>query len=859
MKKFDNALILKILFVISIAIIFFISALTYKHLVTINDYSKMVEHSYKVNLYVEKVMSDLKDAETGQRGYIITKNEKYLEPFYKANRTINHHLNTVLNLTKDNKEQQTRIKKIKQLAEKRLFRLNYNLNLIKKNPLTKVDIGPGKILMDSIRVEIDKMAVLENKTLNERKQKQSQILDLTPIFIYLTLLLTLGIISIAFIRINSDLRTMEDKKNELSISNEMSLLAEELGNFGVWKLDLSNNAYTFSDNMYRILGYEPGAIASTSEAYMERMLPDDQKKVTDLLSKMFETNHFHSLGFRIYRADTNEMRHFTANNKLITDKDGKQYLIGITRDVTEDIKTSEKIEQQNEHLITINNELSVVNESKAFGEIIGKYGNWHWNPATDKWYFSKNLYRILGAEPDSFPANLEYFFKYIHPDDLEMVQQKAQELMTNESLPGFEYRIIQADSGNIIHVKSLGRAIIKKDGEKLVAGVTIDITDEYNQNREILLKNESLSLSETIGDYGTWQWNIKDDTFLFSDHLYELFGFKRGEIDENLQSFMPAIHPDDVKLVSDKVAEMFTTKSFEPFSHRIYRNDDNSLRYLYITSKLITDKKGNEYLLSVTSDITKTISDSIALKEQNRILEANNKELQAFNYVASHDLQEPLRKIQTFISRLEDTEADVLTESGKLYLNRIQSASKRMRILIDDLLQFSRTTRAEKTFEKANLNELLENSKLELAELIREKKAVIQNNELPDLRVIPFQIQQLFTNLIGNSIKYSKTDTIPTIEISGSIVKGQSEELLPKSAQEKFLKIVVSDNGIGFSNDYADKIFELFSRLHNKDEYSGTGIGLAICKKIVENHKGYIFAKGIENQGSQFTIYLPFS
>ena len=180
-----------------------------------------------------------------------------------------------------------------------------------------------------------------------------------------------------------------------------------------------------------------------------------------------------------------------------------------------------------------------------------------------------------------------------------------------------------------------------------------------------------------------------------------------------------------------------------------------------------------------------------------------------------------------------------------------------MRSLIDDLLQFSRTNKSEKVFENADFNELLENSKQDLAQVIETKKATITNEELPVTLAIPFQIQQLFTNLINNSLKYSKTETNPEIKITSSIIKAIDENLLPKKDTTKYYKITFKDNGIGFDNEYAEKIFVLFNRLHNKDEYTGTGIGLSICKKIVENHKGYIFADGTLNVGATFTIFIP--
>jgi light-regulated signal transduction histidine kinase (bacteriophytochrome) len=271
---------------------------------------------------------------------------------------------------------------------------------------------------------------------------------------------------------------------------------------------------------------------------------------------------------------------------------------------------------------------------------------------------------------------------------------------------------------------------------------------------------------------------------------------------------------------------------------------------------VVINRSEKKILIGTTTDVTDEVLASLSLEQQNIELEASNKELLAFNYVASHDLQEPLRKIQTFVSRLSDKEYVNLSDSGKEFIDRINASVNRMRILIDDLLQYSRANKTEKVFENVNLNDLLENAKFDLAQSIEEKNAEIQSEELPTMTVIPFQIQQLFINIIGNSLKYSKQNVVPKIKISSKKVVAFEEEQIPKNTKDKFYKIIFKDNGIGFDKEYAEKIFVLFNRLHNKNEYAGTGIGLAICKKIVENHKGFIFAEGKPNKGSIFTIYL---
>ena len=386
--------------------------------------------------------------------------------------------------------------------------------------------------------------------------------------------------------------------------------------------------------------------------------------------------------------------------------------------------------------------------------------------------------------------------------------------------------------------------------------ISRDLEEMRKKNEQLALNNESNNLTEQIGDFGTWYLNLETNTYTFSENEYKLLGVKPFSFEASLEGFLKYIHPEDLSFVKDIIIKMITKDKVVPFTYRVIRADGN-LRYLRGNGKIVANKSGEKILIGTTSDVTDEVLTNQAIEQRNRELEANNKELQTFNYVASHDLQEPLRKIQTFISRLIDKDLNSLSENGQQYLLRIQDSSQRMRILIDDLLKFSRANKAEQIFEETNLNKLLENSKQELVQIIEEKKATILNDELPNLNVIPFQMQQLFTNLINNSLKYSKENVAPIITINISEVDGFKENVIPANEKKKYYKIIFKDNGIGFDSQYSEKIFLLFNRLHNKGEYSGTGIGLAICKKIVENHKGFIFADGQINIGTTFTIYLP--
>jgi len=225
--------------------------------------------------------------------------------------------------------------------------------------------------------------------------------------------------------------------------------------------------------------------------------------------------------------------------------------------------------------------------------------------------------------------------------------------------------------------------------------------------------------------------------------------------------------------------------------------------------------------------------------------------------VASHDLKEPLRKIQIFAHRILEKVEKEFPSNTIDYFNKIITASSRMQSLIEDLLLFSQTTAGENKFEWIDLNIILEEVLSILSASIEEKNAQIESDALPVLKVIPFQLQQLLLNLISNAIKYSCSTVPPKIKISVQKIKGVALDHPEVVVDKEYFKFSIEDNGIGFAEEHSEKIFELFQRLHNKDKYFGTGVGLAICKKIVHNHNGFILAKSKPQQGAVFSFYLP--
>jgi signal transduction histidine kinase len=256
--------------------------------------------------------------------------------------------------------------------------------------------------------------------------------------------------------------------------------------------------------------------------------------------------------------------------------------------------------------------------------------------------------------------------------------------------------------------------------------------------------------------------------------------------------------------------------------------------------------KGHDEVVSIATHVNALLEDlhhhSDHLKQITQELERSNKELEQFAYVASHDLQEPLRKVQAFSDRLAKKYQQVLDDDGKLYIARMQDASQRMQVLIQDLLAYSRIRTKGQEFEIVDLNKIVQGVMSDLEVRLEQTQGKVEVSPLPTVNADPLQMRQVFQNLIGNALKFKKPDTPPIVKIYS---EGQT--------------IIIEDNGIGFEQHYAERIFEVFQRLHGRGEYEGTGIGLSIVRKILERHGGSITAQSRPGNGAKFTLFMGHS
>jgi PAS domain S-box-containing protein len=372
-----------------------------------------------------------------------------------------------------------------------------------------------------------------------------------------------------------------------------------------------------------------------------------------------------------------------------------------------------------------------------------------------------------------------------------------------------------------------------------------------NQSEIFTLQTVDYAYRILVENFGEGALNLSETALIVYTNNYfpELLKVPYENIIGN--SFFQYVHPES--------KETFN----ELFKNGLKRNTKGEINLL------IRDKKIPVYVSLaplfpaveavgiIITDLTEKKKQEEILQLKNTELETKNSELQAFAYVASHDLQGPLRKIQSFMSRIVEKERDSLSENGKVYLKRVQDSAKGMQVLIQDLLAYSSSNTTEGKFENTDLMQIINEVKEDLKEELNDKHATLEVKNLHTINIIPFQFRQLMHNLIGNALKFSNPAQPPHIIIKSEIANGLAFNNVKLSYQKEYFHISVSDNGIGFEPEYNEKIFEVFYRLHDNNEYKGTGIGLAIVKKTVENHGGIITANSILNKGTTFDIYIP--
>jgi PAS domain S-box-containing protein len=486
-------------------------------------------------------------------------------------------------------------------------------------------------------------------------------------------------------------------------------------------------------------------------------------------------------------------------------------------------------------------------------------GTWDLNPITNRFTCNERMRSWFGFEPAD-DIELTKGLNCVVPTDLPKVLKALEWVLGPQSdgLLELDFSIVNPVDNEFRRVLAKGKVLYSTDKvAQRFSGTLQDITQQYLSRQKLEESEARLSMIVDASELGTWELDVVSQQVYCSDKCLTILG--QNSSNPTRAELLQNIHPEDLKIRELAFLHGLNTGQLR-YEVRFIHPDGN-IHWVENRGRLLYDEAGTPVkMIGTVRDITeqKSFAQELERKVLQRTaeLERMNAELKSFAYIASHDLQEPLRKIQTFISRIVEREADNLSPAGKDSFSRVQNAANRMQKLIEDLLTYSRTNTTERKFEEVEVEKLIEEVRSEMREDFIQSNGALDVEVTGTIKVVAFQFKQVLQNLISNSLKFSKPDVAPVIEIRGGVVNTANIPFAV-SPETRFYHLSITDNSIGFEQQYSERIFELFQRLHGKDEYKGTGIGLAIVKKIVESHGGYIAATSTAGNGARFDIYIP--
>ena len=472
---------------------------------------------------------------------------------------------------------------------------------------------------------------------------------------------------------------------------------------------------------------------------------------------------------------------------------------------------------------------------------IAQMGNWEWDVRSKALTWSEELHRIYGLGPNESPESFQDFLAHVHPEDQSAVREKVRRAFSEKEPFSFDHRIILSD-GMIRAVHGEGGVVLDSSGEVVrMVGTGQDITERKKAEESIArARDYYIKLLEEFPNL-IWRAGVDGRCDYFNKSWLSFTGRRLEE--EAGDGWLTAVHPEDRKYCAATYAEAVSARRPFIMEFRL-RYHDGSYHWLldYGMPLFDVDQQFAGYIGSCF-DIEERRRAQDLVEHQARALTQSNAELEQFAYVASHDLQEPLRMIQGFAQLLVRRYNDVLDDDGRQFMAFMVEGAERMQTLISNLLAYSRLDREPKQFGQVDSRAAANRALFNLTQTVQESGAVVEIGALPVVWADETQMVQLFQNLIGNALKFRGSQP-PRVQVSARRVGGE-------------WSFAVQDNGIGIEPEYGEKIFAIFQRLHGPNKYPGTGIGLAICKKIVERHGGRIWAGSQSDHGATILFTLP--
>jgi PAS domain S-box-containing protein len=679
---------------------------------------------------------------------------------------------------------------------------------------------------------------------------------------------------------------LRQQTERVRLSEEHLRLALEAAQMGTWNWDILTGNVIHSATTEAIHGLAPGSFDGSFQGFLRSIHPNDRELVTQALRCTLEEGADYNIEFRVIWPD-GSVHWVASKGQVYYDNAGQPIrMTGINMDTTERKQVEEALkasEQRWQLALRGNND-----------------GIWDWNIKTNEAFFSTRWKEMLGYEDYEIGNHLDEWTKRVHPDDLGWVTQVIQDHFAKKT-PFYisEYRVLCKD-GTYKWILDRGQALWDEQGDPVrMAGSHTDITERKRVEKELerqthrsqLFAEVTLKIRQSLHIEDILRTTVVEVQRILQSDRVLIFQLRSNGVGKIVTETVNYNWPSVVERnITD---ECFESEYLEKYSQgRVYTIADlekteipaclvNFMREFNVKAKLAVPILLKEKLWgllivhqcssprqwsSFETELLGQLADQIGIAlaqaqlleqetRQRQELARSNDELEKFAHIASHDLQEPLRKIQAFGDRLKTKYHETLTDQGRDYLERMQNAASRMQALIDDLLTLSRITTKAQPFVPVDLAQIVQDVLSDLEVRIEETNAQVDVGLLPTIAADPLQMHQLLQNLISNALKFSAKGELPQVKIYSQLLTSEEKPALGNAAM--LCQIFVEDSGIGFDEKYLDRIFNIFQRLHGRSEYEGTGIGLAICRKIAERHGGTITAKSTPGNGATFIVTLP--
>lgn len=670
---------------------------------------------------------------------------------------------------------------------------------------------------------------------------------------------------------------------------QIKMVLEATG-ISIWTFDIPTNKITISDNLESLLGLEKVNYHHTYQTILNCIHSQDRELVNRTYQQVIEDGETFEIEFRVVLAD-GSIRWLASKGSVYCNSSGVPLQIcGVSMDITQ----RKQIEHQRIEEAIKKSEERFKIVALATNDVLRD-----WDLLTNQVWWNQSVQSLFGYRSEEVYLDVNWWRERIHPDDRQRINSDLRGVIdSNKQFWSNEYRFLRRD-GTYAYIFDRGYIVQDQTNKPVrMIGFMMDMTDRKRAEAELqrqnlrsqLFANITLKIRQSLQIEDILQTSVTEvQKLLQADRvlILQLNGngsflavkeavvpglpvvlgqnindpcFSKNYIQQYSQGRISAI--SDIEKAEIQPCHVEFLQQFAVKANLvvpIFRQ--NQMWGLLVAHQCLHTRKWTNWeiglLRQLADQIGIALAQSLILEQetkQRQELARSNEELQQFAFIASHDLQEPLRKIKTFGERLQVTCGDFLSEQGRDYLQRMQNAALRMETLIEGLLTLSRVTTRAQPYVAVNLTQIAQEVLSDLEVSIQQTGGQIEIGELPIIQADPLQMRQLLQNIIGNALKFHRPNQPPVIKIYGQFFNNDIDDL---SVGNTYYQIIVEDNGIGFAEKYLDRIFNVFQRLHSRSEYEGTGIGLAICRKITERHHGTITAKSQPGQGAKFIITLP--